>query len=1011
MSHDGVRFEVLGPVRALRGADEIPLGPPRQRAVLTALLLRAPRPVSAERVITTVWGDDAPAHAVNLVQKYVSGLRRCLPDSAPITLSSGGYSLHPGDGFDLWEFEQLLATARAARAGGRADTASEALTEATALWRGPLAEGIGGPGIELERDRLAEQQLIAFEDLYALGLLLGRGPDSVPELVRLAAEHPQRERLHGLLMRALAQSGRQIEALDVYARIRRRLADEYGTDPGPELRSAHQQVLSGATQQVTAEPTQDVPTAVPAQLPHEAFGFTGRHGQAEQITSLLRSDGMPIVYVEGTAGVGKTALVVHCAHQVADDFPDGQLFADLRGFDQLGPAHPTEILGGFLRALGIPAQRVPPDTRERSDLFRTLLAKRRVLVVLDNAAHADQIRPLLPGSRGCAVLITTRRGLPGLVAREGARRVVLPVLSAREAEHLLRTMLGPAAVGPAATQIARLCGYLPLALRLVAAGAAVRSEGLDTVAGQLAAEGPLAGAAIPGDESLSLSASLDLSYGTLDETARRVLRRLGLVPGPNLTRKGAAVVAGAESAETERVLHSLVAANLIEAEAPGLYRFPHDLLREYARKRALAEEPHAEREAAVHRLTAWSMRAASVFDGGSGRLFAVAPGGEIASAEDELQTRADRKRPPLAELANLAPLAEYAAEHGPYPAAWMLAQRLWGMCKHHSLMPEWLAGAQAGLRAARRAGDQQAEAELSISLVDAMLTAGRMEQAEQHALRALDLGRRHELPGPLAAAHEHLGRSRWLTGDLTEAHELLAEAVRRYGRLQQPLRLALALAALGRVDLDLGRPELAKRAYRTALRLAVAHRALPMLAVLRAELGIVLGALGDQEAAVASLEAAVAVAGELPRPIALGQAYLSTHLAALGERDRARVACQKGLSTAENNGDRWAHVEARNAVGRTLTLLGDTAGAITQHQAALAQSRGLSYRRGELHALAGLAEAAEHSPEGAQWARQATSLARRHGYAGMVRQLAKLDTHVDHDAEAREHEAPRLRIA
>ncbi|GAB2884688.1 BTAD domain-containing putative transcriptional regulator [Streptomyces mayteni] len=980
---------------------------------MTALLLRAPRPISAERIITTVWGEGAPAHAVNLVQKYVSGLRRCLPDSAPITLSSGGYALNPGDGFDLWEFEQLLATARAARAGGRPDNASEALTKATALWRGPLAEGIGGPGIELERDRLAERQLIAFEDLYALGLLLGSGPDSVPELVRLAAEHPQRERLHGLLIRALAQSGRQIEALDVYARIRRRLADEYGTDPGPELRSAHRQVLSGSPQQAAEETTRDMPTTVPAQLPHEAFGFTGRRGQVEQITSLLRSDGMPIVYVEGTAGVGKTALVVHCAHQVADDFADGQLFADLRGFDQLGPAHPTEILGGFLRALGIPAQRVPPDTRERSDLFRTLLAKRRLLVVLDNAAHADQIRPLLPGARGCAVLITTRRGLPGLVASEGARRVVLPVLSPREAEHLLRTMLGPAAVGPAATQIARLCGYLPLALRLVAAGAAVRSDSLDTVVSQLATEGPLAGAAIPGDEELSLSASLDLSYGTLDEAARRVLRRLGLVPGPHLTHNGAAVVAGTDAGETERALQSLVAANLIEAQSQGLYRFPHDLLREYARKRALAEEPDAEREAAVHRLTAWAMRAASLVEGASGRLFTAAPGGEITASDERIHGRADPLRPPVDELANLAPLAEYAAEHGPYPAAWMLAQRLWGTCKHHSLMPEWLAGAQAGLRAARRAGDRQAEAELSISLVDAMLTAGRMDQAEQHALHAMALGRTYDLPRPLAAAHEHMGRSRWLTGDLTEAHELLLEAVRRYHALGDPLRLALARCALGRVDLDLGRPELAARSYATALRLASAHRSRPLLAVIHAERGAVLGTLGDPQGAVEALEAAVSLAGELPRPVALGQAYLSTHLAELGARDQARAAACKGVSTAEGSGDRWAHVEARNAAGRTLALLGDTASAIGHHRAALAQARTLSYRRGELHALAGLAMATEHTPESAQWARQATSLARRHGYAGVARDLASLDVHPDHDEPRahQPHDAPRLRIA
>ncbi|WP_412798008.1 BTAD domain-containing putative transcriptional regulator [Streptomyces sp. MS19] len=1005
MTEYGVRFEVLGPLRALRAGAEIPLGPPRQRAVLAALLLRAPRPVSAERIIATVWGADGPTPSVNLIQKYVSGLRRCLPATAPITLTTAGYAIDPRGGFDLWEFEELLAAARSFKNEDKPARAAEALTRATALWRGPLAEDTMGPGIELERDRLAEQQLIALEESHALGLDLGHGPEHVPELVRLAAEHPQREHLHGLLMRALARSGRQIEALNVYARIRQRLAEEYGTDPGPELRAAHQLVLSGGAQAPRRPPPEKAPAAVPAQLPHDAYGFTGRTEEVGRITGLLRSGGMPIVYVEGTAGVGKTALVVHCAHQVVDDFPDGQLFADLRGFDPLGPAHPTEILGGFLRSLGVANQHVPPDTRERSSLFRSLLAKRRVLVVLDNAAHTEQIRPLLPGSPGCAVLITSQRRLTGLVAGEGARHVDLPVLPAQDAEQLLHTMLGPAA-GKSAAEIARLCGYLPLALRLVAAGASVTDEDLDGIARRLTSEDPLAHAAVPGDEQLSVSASLDLSYHSLDETSRRVLRRLSLVPGPKLTRRAAAALAGLGDEETERVLDSLVAANLIEPHGTHRYRFPHDLLREYARRRALADERPDERAAAVHRLTAWSLRAASVLAGGPVRLHVAGPDGVVTTgpAPDSAAARLLR-REAGGELRNLPALAGCAAEHGPFPAAWMLAQRLWGMCKHNSLMPEWLAGALAGLRAARRAGDREAEGELCVSLTDAMLIAGKVDQAEKYARQALTIGHEERLPGVQAAAYEYLGRLRWLAGDLTEARDLLTHSVEQFTAAERPEQIALALCGLARVEVDLGRPHIAVRYHRTALRLARSLRIVWLEALALTEMGVAQEDLRQLEQAVAAQEAALALSDRLPRMAALSQAYLGALHAAGGLAGAARSAVREGLRVAEAHSDRWALAECHNAAGRTMTLVGDRMEAVGHHQAALTVSRGLGYRRGELHALVGLVASMQDTAERTLLERQAGSMARRHGYAGVARRL------MQHQPRERDVAAPFARIA
>ncbi|MEW2121769.1 BTAD domain-containing putative transcriptional regulator [Streptomyces sp. NPDC005474] len=949
-----MRFEVIGSIRALVGNRLLPLGPPRQRAVLIALLLGGPRPVPADRIIAMVWGDEAPAHALNLVQKYVSGLRHCLPASLPLTHSEAGYVLGTPGAFDsdLLEFEELFAASRALIESGRPEDAAETLARAIALARGPLAEGIESRGIELERDRFQERRLSAQEELYALEVSIGQGERHLPDLMRLIDEHPLRERLHALLMRTLAGSGRQVEALDAYARIRERLVEEYGVEPGAELRDAHQFVLNAV---LPVERPAQAPLT-PHQLPNAVRDFTGRAAEIAQITDRLRSGNMPLVCVEGTAGIGKTALAVHCAHQVADDFPDGQLFVDLRGFDRLGAADPCAILGSFLRALGVTAQHVPTDCLERGALFRSVLATRRMLIVLDNAADADHVRHLLPSAPGCAVLVTSRRALVSLAVHEDAQRIALPVLCPNESAELLTRALGrPRPTGkpdPAVAAISRLCGHLPLALRVVAAGSAVTPHfDLRSVVRELAAAGPLAGASLADDERASVGASLDLSYQRLDDRGRRALRLLGLLPGPDLTYAAAAALTGMHEAAVRPVLHALTTANLLVQHAPGRFRFPHDLLREYAWKRAGDEEPTASRQDALNRLMGWYTRVATVLDGRFDRIHVV---GQESRATEHAPISAEDAE---AELRNLTAAVEHTAEHGPYVAAWTLAGMLRETCKRRSRVPEWLAIARAGLRAAQRGANPRAETELSLSLVDASLTAGLVDAAEQYIQRALQLSELHGWPDLLAASREELGRARWTTGALDEARRHLTESIRLYSAGTDHLRTALAYGALARVELDSGAPDAAYRLYSRCLRLSRSQSHRGAEAMTLVELGLVHEALGHPHTAVLSLEAGLALSRDnrgLRRPEALSQAYRGALKAKAGDHEAARSLCLAGIKVAEELGDLWAQAECRNAAGRAMAALGLPREAAEHHREALRIARGLHFHRAEQHALAGL---------------------------------------------------------
>ncbi|POX54108.1 AfsR/SARP family transcriptional regulator [Streptomyces sp. Ru72] len=601
------RFGVLGPVRAWRGEELLATGSPQQRALLAALLMREGRTATASELIDALWGDDPPPRALAAVRTYASRLRKVL--SPGVLLSeSGGYAVRLGEprSLDLAAAQELAAEAEKARNSGNLCHARRVLNEALALWDGEPLAGVPGPYAEAQRARLEEWRLQLLESRLDMDLEQGCHAEAVSELTALTAAHPLRERLRELLMLALYRSGRQAEALAVYADTRRLLADELGVDPRPGLKELQQRILQADP--TLAEPSAPAPepsaTPVrPAQLPATVPDFTGRTAFVAELSEVLASaEGrvMAVSALAGIGGVGKTTLAVHVAHQARSAFPDGQLYVDLQG---AGPraAEPETVLGSFLRALGTADSAIPDSLEERSALYRSVLDGRRVLVLLDNARDAAQVRPLLPGTEGCAALVTSRVRMVDLA---GAHLVDLDVMSPDEALSLFTKIVGEERVASereAALDVVAACGFLPLAIRIAASRlAARRTWTVSVLAAKLADERRRLDELQAGD--LAVKATFELGYGQLEPAQARAFRLLGLADGPDISLTAAAAVLDLPLEETEDLLESLVDTSLLESAAPGRYRY-HDLVRLYARACAERDEhPPSERDAAMSRL-------------------------------------------------------------------------------------------------------------------------------------------------------------------------------------------------------------------------------------------------------------------------------------------------------------------------------------------------------------------------------------------------------------------------
>lgn len=611
-----LRVSVLGPLRAWRDDVELDLGPPARRAVLGLLLLAGGAYVSRSEMVDALWGDRPPATAANVLQTHVKHLRRLLEPGRRarargevLRYANGGYTIVPGTvESDLDVFRRRLGMADDAERDGAVDRVATALADGLTRWHGrPLADIptlATHPKVEtLVAER--RRTLIRYGEAM---IALGAAAEAVAMLGEAAAEQPLDERLQATLINATRAAGQRVAAFEIYAAVRRRLADELGVGPGPELAAAHLALLRDEPDvEVTgAEPADLV---VPAQLPAD-IGLSGRAGPIRELDGILAAGGpVPIVVISGCAGVGKTALAVHWAHRVRHRFPDGQLYANLGG--RGATVRPIRILAAFLFSLGIPAERVPVDVATAGALLRTTLAGRRVLIVLDNAGDADQVRPLLPGNQDSMVVVTSRERMVGLVARDGARQLTLDVLCRTAALDLLGRTLGHERVDAdraAAVELAALCAFLPLALRIAAARLADHPH--CTIADhveELRLGDALSALEVSGDEQAAVRVAFDQSYGALSALGQRLFRLLGLVPVAAVSVRTAAVLAGISAAQAARELSNLARAHLVQQRGADRYGLFHHLHRQYAVEQTPVRDREPERRAAVNRLRAWHL--------------------------------------------------------------------------------------------------------------------------------------------------------------------------------------------------------------------------------------------------------------------------------------------------------------------------------------------------------------------------------------------------------------------
>ncbi|MET8830009.1 BTAD domain-containing putative transcriptional regulator [Streptomyces sp. NPDC004610] len=849
-----VSFAVLGPVRAWRGGRELELGSPQQRVVLATLLIRRGRPVTLHELLDAVWGTAPPQAAVSVLRTYVSRLRKVLdpgrdPEAgAPLIVSVGdGYLLRADeDALDLTVFERRVDRAARLRAAGEPSAAAALLHTALDAWQGAALAGLPGAAAESERARLTEMRLAALETRLDIDIGLGRHREAVPELISLTDAHPLREELGRLLMLALYRSGRRAEALAVYRRTWHTLRDELGIEPGPPLRQLHDRILTAAagppaapggsssTEDADAvavavppstaseEPddggTEPVSPARPAQLPADLLTFVGRRAELDQVRALLpRHGGAPatvvISAIGGMAGIGKTALAVHWAHEIADRFPDGQLYLNLRGFAPSGTVMAAgEAIRVFLGALGVPPTQIPAGLPAQAALYRTLLDRRRMLILLDNARDTEQVRPLLPGAGGCLVIVTSRNRLTGLVVGEGAHPLTLDQLTPGEAHDLLARRLGErrlTAEPAAAAEIVARCGRLPLALAIVAARAAAHPGfPLAAVATELRDSHGSLDAFEAGDDDLGtdVRAVFSWSYQALSAPAARLFRLLGLHCGPELSAPAAAALAGLAPKEARRLLGELTRAHLLTEHFPGRYTL-HDLLRVYAAERADAEESADARGRAVDRLLAWYLHTA---DAAYPHLtpkrpripLDPPPEGcrplEFAAHEQALQWCED-------ERVNLVGVVHEAAASGRPGIAWRLAAVLWGffyLRSHHS---DWLDTASTGLAAARAAGDRRGEARALADTAAALRAATRYEEAIEHLRQAKAVYRElGDAQGRISAV-SNLGDAYLQAGRLPEAVDHIRRGLALHRYADNIWGIGITLANLGDVYQRLGR--------------------------------------------------------------------------------------------------------------------------------------------------------------------------------------------------------------
>jgi DNA-binding SARP family transcriptional activator/tetratricopeptide (TPR) repeat protein len=905
-----LRVGVLGPVTVWRDGCEVAAGQPRQLAVLGVLASRANLVVSRGELVDAVWGDHPPASVESGIYTYVAGLRRVLEPDRPnrsrrgapgqvLVSSGGGYLLRLcAGGLDAAQFEERLSRSRELRAAGDTCGAARAVDEALGLWRGQALAGVPGPFAEAERARLDELRTAAAEERGALMLARGEPAAAVPELNALVAGHPLRERARGLLMIALYRCGRQAEALRVFHDARTRLAEDLGIDPGTELTKIHQRVLAmdpaldGPAAMSTAGPALPAegtapaprngppaagpgaePAPCPAQLPPEPAGFVGRAAALDCLHELLpgapppRGRGpraSPVALITGTAGVGKSALAIRFARQAVPFFPDGQLYVNLRGFDPAGaPMLPGTALQWFFDALGVPAVNVPPALDVRSALLRTLLDGKRMLLLLDNAHDADQVRPLLPGSPGCMVLVTSRSQLTGLVV-EGARPVPLDVLDGREAAELVTSRLGAERVAgesAAVDEIVESCAGLPLALSVTCARAEARPAlKLADLAAELADARGRLDALSTGEVTTDLRAVFSWSADKLSEQAARMFRLLGLHHGPDISAAAAASLAATTLARARLALAELTRASLLTQDMAGRFSC-HGLLRAYAAELA-ATLSVTDRERARRRVLDHYLRTAFA---ACARLYPArdpvalpAPAGGAAPEEFSGPEAYEAALAWFdAEHRVLRNVIEHAAAERYDEHCWKLAWCWAPLLSRRGRLQELLAVQETAVLAAGRLGDRNALAHAHYELGCVSGRLGDCAVGGEHLRQALELFTDLGDKASVGWVRDGLALLLARQDRYEEALEEAVEALRLRRSLADSAAIAYSDNAVGFILAHLGQAEAAVWYCRRALE---AHResgSRSGAADTLDSLGYAYGQLGNYRQAITHYEQAV----------------------------------------------------------------------------------------------------------------------------------------------------------
>ncbi|GAA4460154.1 BTAD domain-containing putative transcriptional regulator [Phytohabitans houttuyneae] len=896
--------------------------------MLAALLLQAGMPVSIQQLMETLWDDDAPRSAEATIRTYVYRLRRVLTPvgaGTPVIRSAGaGYlaDIRPEE-LDLATFRQLIGAAEVARRESDTVGAADLLRRGLALWNGEPLAGLPGHPMERYRANLAKLRLNALEALLAAEIDLGAYVSAGDQLASLVSEHPLDERFRRLLMLALWRSGQQAEALSVYQDARDALAAELGVDPGPQLQALHLQILradppvpaqrSAPEREVEPVATltlarQRTSQATPAQLPADLPDFIGRTAELAGLDALLPPGDAPapamlISTIHGMAGTGKTALAVHWGHRIAGRFPDGQIYLNLRGFHPSGVVmSPLEALRAVFDALGVDPRQLPDGLDAQAALYRSLMAGRRMLLLFDNARDADQVRPLLPGSRGCLVIVTSRHQMPSLVAIEQARPTKLCVLPDDDARAYLRSRLGTqvgAEDDAAVDNVVRLCGGLPLALSLVAARSVLNPNGsVAALAAQLTADHGTLDSFVDNDPAIDLKSIFSWSYERLSPFAARLLRLLALHPGPDVAPATVASLAGAPVRQVRAGLDELMHASLAREPSPGRYLL-HDLVRAYAAERTQDTDPEPERRAALARMLEHYTRTARA---------AV----QLLDPQWDLE-------PDPSTVDGVAPVEITDAE----------AARTWLTVEHHSAIA---------------AVELAAEHELDNHLVRLAATLSDIFQRHGHwrdqvAMQTLALaaGRRVGDLGVRAAAHRSLGSAYARLNQLDAAQEHLLSSLELFEAVGDRANQGRSHRGLAYLHGQQGRYDLALAASQRALELYRAADDAGGVASALNDTGWCHAMLGDFGQALTYCRQALDALSELGISNAVASTWDSLGFihAGLGERREAVAAYTRAVEMFLELGDRYNEADALVHLGDCHRELGDAAAAREAWQRAL----------------------------------------------------------------------------